>query len=108
MNLYNFYTIVYGKLTILLKESFELDQYQLRIPLSDFDVTIRECLVNCLAHADYDQGFPSTKIEVFDGWFNFVNPGKMLISKMQFVRTAGLESFRKKFCQIKEIYLMNV
>lgn len=85
MNLYNFYTIVYGKLTILLKESFELDQYQLRIPLSDFDVTIRECLVNCLAHADYDQGFPSTKIEVFDGWFNFVNPGKMLISKMQFV-----------------------
>lgn len=85
MNLYNFYSIVYGKLTILLKESFELDQYQLRIPLSDFDETIRECLVNCLAHADYDQGYPSIKIEVFDGWFNFVNPGKMLISKTQFV-----------------------
>lgn len=85
MNLYNFYSIVYGKLTILLKESFELDQYQLRIPLSDFDETIRECLVNCLAHADYEQGYPSIKIEVFDGWFNFVNPGKMLISKMQFV-----------------------
>lgn len=85
MNLYNFYSIVYGKLTILLKESFELDQYQLRIPLSDFDETIRECLVNCLAHADYEQGYPSIKIEVFDGWFNFVNPGKMLISKTQFV-----------------------
>lgn len=85
MNLYNFFFIVYGKLTILLKESFELDCYQLRIPLSDFDETIRECLVNCLAHADYEQGYPSTKIEVFDGWFNFVNPGKMLISKMQFV-----------------------
>lgn len=85
MNLYNFFSIVYGKLTILLKESFELDQYQLRIPFSDFDETIRECLVNCLAHADYEQGYPSTKIEVFDGWFNFVNPGKMLISKTQFV-----------------------
>lgn len=85
MNLYNFYSIVYGKLVILLKESFELDQYQLRIPFSDFDETIRECLVNCLAHADYEQGYPSIKIEVFDGWFNFINPGKMLISKMQFV-----------------------
>ncbi len=85
MNLYNFFSIVYGKLTILLKESFELDNYQLRIPFSDFDETIRECLVNCLAHADYEQGYPSTKIEVFDGWFNFVNPGKMLISKAQFV-----------------------
>lgn len=85
MNIYNFYTIVYEKLSILLKESFELDQYQLRIPVSDFDETIRECLVNCLAHADYSQPFPSIKIEAFDGWFNFVNPGKMLISKNQFV-----------------------
>lgn len=85
INLYNFFFIVYEKLKILLKEPFELDQYQLRIPFSDFDETIRECLVNCLAHADYEQGYPSTKIEVFDGWFNFVNPGKMLISKMQFV-----------------------
>lgn len=85
MNLYNFYSIVYGKMAILLKEAFELDQYQLRIPFSDFDETIRECLVNCLAHADYEQGYPSIKIEVFDGWFKFVNPGKMLVSKMQFV-----------------------
>ena len=42
MNLYNFFFIVYGKLKILLKETFELDQYQLRIPFSDFDETIRE------------------------------------------------------------------
>lgn len=84
MNLFNFYTIVYAKISILLKESFELDQYQLRIPISDFDETIRECLVNCLAHADYIQGYPSTKIEVFDGWFHFVNPGKMLVPKDQF------------------------
>lgn len=85
MNLFNFYNITYAKISILLKESFELDQYQLRIPFSDFDETIRECLVNCLAHADYVQGYPSTKIEVFDGWFNFINPGKMLVSTRQFV-----------------------
>ena len=85
MNLYNFYTIVHGKLSILLKESFELDQYQLRIPISDFDEAIRECLVNCLAHADYSQAYPAIRIEVFDGWFKFLNPGKMLITKNQFV-----------------------
>ena len=85
MNLYNFYNIVYEKLTNILQEAFVLDNTQLRVPLSDFDETIRECLVNCLAHADYIQGYPSTKIEIFDGWFYFVNPGKMLVSKEQFV-----------------------
>lgn len=84
MNLHNFYNVVYGKLSILLKESFELDQHQFRIPLSDFDETIRECLVNCLAHADYALGYPSIKIEAFDGWFKFLNPGKMLVSLTQF------------------------
>lgn len=49
MNLYNFYFITYEKLRVLLKESFALDLYQLRIPFSDFDETIRECLVNCIA-----------------------------------------------------------
>lgn len=49
MNLYNFYFITYEKLRGLLKESFALDLYQLRIPFSDFDETIRECLVNCIA-----------------------------------------------------------
>ncbi len=86
MNLFNFYMIVYGKISILLKESFELDQYQLRLPFSEFDETIRECLVNCLAHADYAQGYPSIKIEVYDGWFRFVNPGIMLVSPMQFAK----------------------
>lgn len=86
MNLYNFYKIVYGKLSSLWNESFKLDQNQLRLPTSDFDETIRECLVNCLAHADYAQGYPSVKIEAFDGWFRFLNPGKMLVTPSQFAR----------------------
>ena len=85
MNIYNFYNIVYEKMKIILQESFRLDENQQRIPLSDFDETIRECLINCLAHADYVQGYPSTKIDVYDGWFQFVNPGKMLVSKEQFL-----------------------
>lgn len=85
INLYNFFKIVYEKIKALLQESFVLDSFQLRMPLSDFDETIRECLVNCLAHADYAQGYPSTKVEVFDGWFTFSNPGKMLVSTQQFL-----------------------
>lgn len=84
MNLFNFYRIVYEKMRLLLQEGFQLDGQQLRIPISAFDETIRECLVNCLAHADYILGYPSTKIDVFDGWFRFTNPGKMLISPQQF------------------------
>lgn len=88
MNIFNFYSIVYEKMKMLLKESFELDEGQLRMPLSDFDEVLRECLINCLAHADYVQAYPSIKIEVFDGWFHFLNPGKMLVSLQQF-RTGG-------------------
>ena len=85
-NLYNFFNIVRAKLGNLLQSSFELDkESQLRLPVSDFDETLRECLVNCLAHADYIQGYPSVKIEAFDGWFRFLNPGKMLVSKEQFI-----------------------
>lgn len=85
MNIYNFYNIVYEKIKNLLQESFALDSGQLRIPLSEFDETIREGLVNCLAHADYVQGYPSVKIDVYDGWFCFTNPGKMLVSPQQFL-----------------------
>ena len=86
MNIYNFYTIVAEKLNANLMESFALDEnHQLRLPVSNFDESIREGLVNCLAHADYTQGYPSIKIEAYDGWFRFFNPGKMLVTPQQFV-----------------------
>lgn len=85
MNLFNFYRIVYEKMCALLKEEFALDGQQMRIPFTEFDETLRECLVNCLAHADYAQGYPSTRIDVYDGWFSFSNPGKMLVSTEQFI-----------------------
>ena len=88
MNLYNFFAIVYEKMRAMLQEAFALDSNQLRIPTSDFDETLRECIVNCLAHADYVQGYPSIKIEAYDGWFRFINPGKMLVTKEQF-KTGG-------------------
>ncbi len=85
MNLFQFYRIVYEKLHFLLETNFRLGEGQLRMPESDFDETLRECLVNCLVHADYEQAMPSTKIDVYDGWFCFKNPGKMLVSEEQFI-----------------------
>ena len=84
MNLYNFYSIVYEKLRVVSQNEFELNDEQLRKPVLDIDEVLREALVNCVAHADYVQGYPSTKIEVYDGWFRFLNPGKMLVSTEQF------------------------
>ena len=84
MNLYNFYSIVDEKLRVFLQDEFLLDNQNKRTPVSDFDEVLREGLVNCIAHADYIQGYPSIRIEVFDGWFRFLNPGKMLVTKRQF------------------------
>ena len=47
---------------------------------------IREALVNTLIRADYLQNFPKVKIEMFDGWINFENSGKMLITKDEYVQ----------------------
>lgn len=85
MNLYNFYRIVDEKIKNIIQNSFVMEEgTQIRMPILNFDETLRECLVNCIAHADYVQGYPSTKIEAYDGWFRFVNPGKMLVSPKQF------------------------
>lgn len=85
MNIYNFYNIVDEKLRLALKEAFRLDADVKRLPATGFDETLRECLVNCLAHADYEAGYPSTRIQAYDGWYSFENPGGMLISTQQFV-----------------------
>ena len=85
MNLFRFYLQVDAKLRALSLSSFALDEKNRRGPVPDFDETLRECLVNMLAHADYDLGLPTTRIDVKDGFFSFKNPGKMLVSPNQFV-----------------------
>lgn len=84
MNIYNFFNIVFEKLQNILLDSFALQESQERASNFGFDASLREALVNCLAHADYDQSYPSIKIEVLDGLFIFKNPGQLLISKDQF------------------------
>lgn len=78
-NLYNFYNIVSEKLRALSVNEFQLDANNVRTESKKYDSAIREAFVNTLAHADYDLGHPSTKIEVHQGWLRFVNPGGMLV-----------------------------
>lgn len=86
MNIYNFYNLVNEKLNVLIHNEFKLDETNTRIENTQFNEAIREAFVNTLAHADYDLALPSTKIEIFDGWMRFVNPGAMLVSISEFVQ----------------------
>lgn len=85
MNIYNFFNIVFEKLRISIVEKFKLDTDNTRVKTSGFEVAVREALTNCLAHADYFQGFPSIKIEASKGWISFKNPGEMLVPVKQFI-----------------------
>lgn len=85
MNIYNFFNIVFDKLRTILVSKFEIDDNSFRVKPPSFDIAIREALTNCLAHADYEQSFPSIKIEACPGMFIFTNPGQMLIPVAQFI-----------------------
>lgn len=87
MNIFNFYNIVFEKIKIFLKEPFALNEEKIRVSNTSLLIeAIREALVNTLIHADYLQNFPKVKIEMFDGWINFENSGKMLITKDEYVQ----------------------
>ena len=70
-----------------LKEPFALNEEKVRVSNTSLLIeAIREALVNTLIHADYLQNFPKVKIEMFEGWINFENSGKMMITKDEYVQ----------------------
>lgn len=95
MNIYNFYNIVKEKLNSIITSEFKLNERNIRVESKQFNEAIRESFINTMAHADYDLGFPSIKIEIYDGWLRFVNPGTMLISISEFVQ-GGLSKPRNE------------
>lgn len=84
MNIFNFFNIVLQKIRLEFKNEFELDENEMRIEEVKIDEVVREVLVNCLAHADYDNYHRNTKIEINDERIVFVNPGIMMISIEEF------------------------
>lgn len=87
MNIYNFYKIVFEKIKINLKENFQLDENATRKKKIEYlEIAAREALANSLIHANYSADFPKVKIEMFDGWINFSNSGKMLVTREQYLQ----------------------
>jgi len=76
-NLYDFYRIVYHKLTSDLKVPFLLEN-GIRKDESPVHVALREALVNTLVHADYSER-ASVLIVKRPDMFGFRNPGLMRI-----------------------------
>ncbi|KID42503.1 hypothetical protein LfDm3_0432 [Fructilactobacillus fructivorans] len=87
LNIYSFFKIVNEKLRISTKEHFKLDNDNTRIDTSgQMQVALREGLLNTLIHADYYSDIGS-KINYFPNYYEFTNPGKMLINKQDFFDT---------------------
>lgn len=85
LNIFDFYRIVYDKLTSTLKSKFLLDEKgELRIDYKhNLRIAIREALVNSLMHAQYDIDFP-VKITSYKEHIEFCNPGIISISLEEF------------------------
>jgi len=76
-NLYDFYHLVYQKLTLNLKIPFSLEN-GIRKDESPVHIALREALVNNLVHADYSERASILIVKRSD-MFGFRNPGLMRI-----------------------------
>ncbi|WP_239748548.1 RNA-binding domain-containing protein [Mammaliicoccus sp. A-M2] len=85
INVFNFYNIVLEKMVNTVMESFELNvETQRRENVEEgVKLSIREALANSLIHADYEEN-TTIKIEAFKSYYEFNNPGEMLITPEEF------------------------
>ena len=91
MNIFNFYNIVYQKLASVSKAGFRMGKGMVRIN-TDMKEALREALINTIVHADYAIPNGSVRIEVYDTYYRFENPGKMLIPVEKFFRGGTTKS----------------
>lgn len=92
-NVFDFYRIVYKKITTDLKVPFKLRDGQ-RIEDSPVHEAIREALINALVHADYMGRVPVLVVKRPD-MFGFRNPGLMRIS-IEDAYTGGISDCRNR------------
>lgn len=92
MNLYRFYHVIYEKLFNLIQEPLLLDENQVRLSYrKDLMTALRELLVNSLMHAYYESD-QYVKIEEYPDYYEFSNPGEMLVSKESFMQGGNSKS----------------
>ncbi len=83
-NLFQFYKLVYPKLSSRLPKPFQLSKGQ-RQEDTPAHIALREAFVNALIHADYCAP-GSIVIESLPNSFTFTNPGTLLVTISQFYK----------------------
>jgi len=86
MNLLSYYLIVLEKLKETLRDSFELDANLVRKSTKSLEIALREALMNMIVHADYHDSNTALVVNVCDGYYTFMNPGMLRVSKEEFFR----------------------
>ncbi|MDR3191229.1 MAG: putative DNA binding domain-containing protein [Lactobacillaceae bacterium] len=83
-NVFQFYSAIFERIKLSLPNEFALDaQTGIRKnTLDDLLAAIRELLANALLHAQYGQG--RIIIKQYDQYFEFHNPGQLIVSEEQF------------------------
>lgn len=85
LNLFNFYFEVYNKIVKQDNFSFNLDEESMirNNNLTKIKIILRETLANTIIHADYKDK-KEVKIEMYNHYFDFFNPGGMRVSTREF------------------------
>lgn len=96
-NLYDFYRRVAPKLVSELKVPFQLDSDMFRKDETHVHEALREGLINCLIHADYEGRVSLLVIKRNDG-FEFRNPG-LLRLPVEKIRQGGVSDCRNRTLQ---------
>lgn len=84
LNLFEFYRVVYEKLSHTIEEPFELDEHSQRKSAVELRTALREALANIVIHADYFDAESEIKVMVENLCYTFSNPGAMKVSYIQF------------------------
>jgi len=79
-NIYDFYMMIYDRITSHVKMPFELDAEGLRVEENEIHKSLRELLANALVHADY-HGRRGIVIEKQAQTISFANPGIFRVNK---------------------------
>ena len=101
VNLFQFFHLVWPKISRTLPKSFKLMKGQRRDE-SVIHEALREALANALIHTDYS-GLGGIVIKKYVDYFLFSNPGSLLISLAQYYR-GGISIPRN--CSIQTMFLL--
>lgn len=100
-NLFQFYRLVYPKLSSRLPKPFQIEKGQ-RIDDTPAHTALREAFVNTLVHADYNAP-GNIIIECRPEIFSFTNPGTLLVTLHQYY-AGGISECRNT--QVQKMFLL--